>query len=158
MRHYFAYGSNMSVAQMARRCPAARPLGPARLEGWRFIINQRGTASIVSDDNGRVEGVIWRCTPDCIATLDVYEGLAKRRYRKLHVSVHGGVIDRAVMTYAGLHRGEGRPIRAYLEGTILPAARRWELSHDYIDELASWLKPHTFGPIRPRPRSRSWRP
>ena len=45
-RLYFAYGSNMSVGQMRARCPAARAVGPAQLDGWRFFINRRGTAAI----------------------------------------------------------------------------------------------------------------
>ncbi|MEM9206602.1 MAG: gamma-glutamylcyclotransferase family protein [Pseudomonadota bacterium] len=158
IRLYFAYGSNMSVAQMKQRCPAARPLGTASLEDWRFIINQRGTASIVPHAGGRVHGVIWRCTRDCIATLDVYEGVAKRRYRKLHVTtdtLNGPIV---ALTYAGLYRGEGRPIRAYHEGTVIPAARDWVLDPDYLAELESWLGSGVFGPIRKKPRGRSWRP
>ncbi|MCB1492504.1 MAG: gamma-glutamylcyclotransferase [Rhodobiaceae bacterium] len=158
MRLYFAYGSNMSVQQMKRRCPAARPLGIAHLDGWRFIINMRGTASIVPHPGGRVEGVLWRCTSECVATLDVFEGVGKKRYRKLHVPVAGRTDGRPVLTYAGMARGEGRPIRAYLEGTILPAATHWGLSDAYRSELARWLEPNTLGPLKPHPRRRGWRP
>lgn len=157
-RLYFAYGSNMAVRQMARRCPPARALGPARLDGWRFIINRRGTASIVPDASGAVHGVLWSCTADCIATLDHFEGVAKRRYRKLLVNVETGERDRQALVYAGLHSARGRAIRAYLNGTVLPAARQWDLPQDYLDELAA-LSGHTpLGPVRVKPRGRSWRP
>ena len=33
---YFAYGSNMDIAQMKRRCPEAELLGPAVLSGCSF--------------------------------------------------------------------------------------------------------------------------
>ena len=46
MTLHFAYGSNMSRALMRRRCPGARGLGPARLEGWRYIITRDGYASL----------------------------------------------------------------------------------------------------------------
>lgn len=36
---YFAYGSNMDTGQMAHRCPGARKVGIALLNGYRFIIN-----------------------------------------------------------------------------------------------------------------------
>ena len=44
---YFAYGSNMDIAAMARRCPASRPLGIARLARHRFAILQAGYATVV---------------------------------------------------------------------------------------------------------------
>lgn len=33
-KHYFAYGSNMNLNQMAFRCPDAEVVGPVRLEGY----------------------------------------------------------------------------------------------------------------------------
>ena len=40
MTLYFAYGANMERAAMRKRCPAAQPLGPAALRGWRYVIAQ----------------------------------------------------------------------------------------------------------------------
>ena len=45
-RCYFAYGSNMDADQMGRRCSAAAIIGTASLEGYRFIINSRGVATV----------------------------------------------------------------------------------------------------------------
>lgn len=49
---YFAYGSNLSPEQMAGRCvdsptTSAIPVAVARLDGWRWIICQKGYANIV---------------------------------------------------------------------------------------------------------------
>ena len=44
---YLAYGSNLSTTQMSQRCPESRLVGVAVLEGWRWIINERGYANIV---------------------------------------------------------------------------------------------------------------
>jgi len=44
---YFAYGSNLSLAQMNLRCPTSSYIGLARLRGYRWIINTRGYANIV---------------------------------------------------------------------------------------------------------------
>lgn len=49
---YFAYGSNLSPEQMAGRCldspvSSSTPAAIARLDGWRWIICQRGYANIV---------------------------------------------------------------------------------------------------------------
>jgi hypothetical protein len=45
---YFAYGSNLSPEQMARRCPDSIFLGKATLRGYRWQINERGVANIVA--------------------------------------------------------------------------------------------------------------
>ena len=46
MTLYFAYGSNMNSAAMRRRCPDARAVGPARLEGYRFFVGLEGWGSV----------------------------------------------------------------------------------------------------------------
>ena len=158
-RLYFAYGSNMSVAQMRRRCPGARPVGTAALAGWRFAINARGTATVVPRAGACVRGVLWRVTGRHLATLDTFEGLARRRYvrRTLRVTCEDGRHVEAV-TYVGLYAGRGRAVRAYLEGTILPAARSFGLPDTYLEELERAAGGRMFGPARPHPRRRGWRP
>ena len=57
-RYYIAYGSNLNVAQMRRRCPTATILATANLKGWELLFkgsltgsyltiekNERGTAT-----------------------------------------------------------------------------------------------------------------
>ena len=46
MKLYFAYGSNMNRAAMTRRCPNARAIGPAMLEGYRFFVGLEGWGSV----------------------------------------------------------------------------------------------------------------
>ncbi|KAH8159443.1 hypothetical protein CIB48_g8800 [Xylaria polymorpha] len=48
-RLYFAYGSNLSTAQMRSRCPSSTPVGLAYLTGWTWIINERGYANIIAN-------------------------------------------------------------------------------------------------------------
>lgn len=47
---YFAYGSNLSTEQMRERCPYSTPVGLGFLPGWRWIINTRGYANVVPDN------------------------------------------------------------------------------------------------------------
>jgi hypothetical protein len=61
-------------------------------------------------------------------------------------------------TYVGVHLQEGRAIRAYLEGVILPAARDHDLPQDYVAGLADWMPRRPIGPARPRVLGRSWKP
>lgn len=44
---YFGYGSNLWKHQMVQRCPTSKYLGIARLNDYRWIINERGYANVV---------------------------------------------------------------------------------------------------------------
>ena len=44
---YFAYGSNMNVDAMARRCPRSKALGLARLERRRLAVMREGWLTAV---------------------------------------------------------------------------------------------------------------
>jgi hypothetical protein len=68
---------------------------------------------------------------------------------------HGRIV---AVTYAALDHGRGRPIRAYLEGTILPAARDFDLPEAYRAELGRWLGRYTHGPVSRPPRAKRWKP
>ncbi|KAK0099890.1 hypothetical protein ONS95_013286 [Cadophora gregata] len=46
-RLYFAYGSNLSLTQMARRCPSSTYHSLAVLRGWKWVIGPRGYANVV---------------------------------------------------------------------------------------------------------------
>jgi len=70
---YFAYGSNMNNNQMRWRCPKATNLGPACLPGWTLC--ERLHADIDEDPEDAVHGVLWEITPECLAALDLYEGV-----------------------------------------------------------------------------------
>ncbi|CAB4129781.1 Gamma-glutamyl cyclotransferase-like [uncultured Caudovirales phage] len=69
---YFSYGMNTNLAQMAGRCPAAKPLGYATLLEHRFRF--AGCADVVTDLASCVDGVLWDITPQCRAALDLLEG------------------------------------------------------------------------------------
>lgn len=107
---YFAYGSNMDLDQMARRCPGATPAGTAVLEGWRYAYCA-GVATIVPD-GGQTHGLLWDLEPTHIDTLDVYEGVAEGRYRQEFVEVR--VTD----------SGETITVLAYVKRFVGPSAPR----------------------------------
>ena len=157
-RLYFAYGSNMAAHQMAARCPGAHCLGHAELPGWRFFINRRGTASIRPDPARTVHGVVWRIGPEHRTTLDHYEGVRLGNYLRREAGFRLQHAQMRGFTYVGVHLKEGRAIRAYLDGVILPAALEHGLPADYRQELSDWLPRRPVGPVRPRVFGRSWKP
>lgn len=168
MPYYFAYGSNMLAQQMAQRCPGARAVGPARLNGWRFMITKRGTANIKRDAKAEVHGVLWDCQPHHLSLLDQWEGVAWRNYLRQRVVVRlgchapeevaDGACDAAAAPAEFCHSfvyvssrilaGRGRP--DYLLNAVLPGARAFGLPDHFIAELESWL------PRRPIAHSRRY--
>lgn len=140
MRLYFAYGSNMSSAQMAQRCPGSRPIGRAELHNWRFHVNVRGSASILPNTNSVVHGVLWRCSAAHFHALDKYEGVSWGNYRRRHVSIvlPCGMQTPAIV-YAGTRIYSGRARVRYMATAVLPGARAFALPENYIEELQSWL-------------------
>lgn len=144
---HFAYGSNMSRAQMCRRCPTAVALGTARLLGWRFTIMGGGYASVVPLPGSHVEGVLWRLRPRDLAALNVFECLDSGIYRRrmLAVLYHRG--RARALVYLARDRSEGRPNPGY-QKIVVAAARDWELPEPYVRALERWA-PSRLGGKRP---------
>ena len=76
-RYYIAYGSNLNVEQMMRRCPGAKPIGTAMLE--HNILYFRGSGSgyyltIEPKIGSKVPVAVWEVTPEDEEALDRYEG------------------------------------------------------------------------------------
>lgn len=109
MTLYFAYGSNMSRADMAGRCPCALALGVAKLTGWRFIVADAGYASIAPALGGQVIGVLWRLTPRGLAALNAFESLDSGLYVRRQVMVRRDGDAKSAMVYVARNGGRGRP-------------------------------------------------
>lgn len=119
---YFAYGSNMDTAAMARRCPASRPLGLARLARHRFAILQAGYATVERDPRSIVHGVLYELALADVAVLDRYEDITGGLYRKMTQPVlrKGGSPVQALV-YVGAGASGGQPRPGYMEGVIAAA-------------------------------------
>ncbi len=69
---YIAYGSNLDVASMARRCPDARVVGAGILHKWRLSFN--GFATIEPDGERNTPVLVWDISAWDEESLDRYEG------------------------------------------------------------------------------------
>jgi len=152
---YFAYGSNMSPAQMQARCPGARPAGAAELCGWRFMITKRGTANIRPDKDARLFGVLWRCLPHHLAMLDRYEAVRLRVYRRRTVVVRlsDGRRRHAIAYVSNLHQ-LGIARREYLKTAVLPGATAFRLPEAFVAEIRDQMPSGRVGTAKPRYRGR----
>lgn len=147
---YFAYGSNISLDQMAHRCPDAALLGPVFLPNYelRFRGNDggRGVATIVPCRGAETWGVLWKLTPECEQALNRYEGFPTV-YDKQIVVVHDAAGKRhRVMTYAMTHERTREP--------VLPSRAYYEtIRRGY---LQNGLPPHSLDQAMSRTRSEVW--
>lgn len=114
---YFAYGSNLNLAQMARRCPAAERVGKFVLTDARLIF--RGVADVIRADGEQCQGGIWKLTPECEAALDRYEGIESGMYRKVYLPITGfGPEHDTLLIYVMNSEGIYPPAQAYLDGIM----------------------------------------
>lgn len=84
-KYYLAYGSNLNLEQMAKRCPNARPVGTAEIHDYELVF-RRGFLTIESKEGSSVSVGIWEISDDDEKRLDRYEGYPKF-YRKEYFDV-----------------------------------------------------------------------
>ena len=140
---YFAYGSNMDEDQMARCCPGAEMTGIGVLRGYRFIINNRGYATLRAEPGCTVPGVLWRLTKEHVAALDRYEGFENGLYDKCFrmVGVSESDAVRALVYIDHGNQSLGLPKKGYLEKIIQAACC---LPEEHMALLCNWPEKCTF--------------
>ncbi len=106
---YLAYGSNLNLAQMAKRCPAARVVEKLTLEGYQLLFkgsHDGAVATIEPQQGSRMPVLVWEITPEDEAALDHYEGWPIL-YRKETITVRIGKRLSKAMVYL---MNENRPL------------------------------------------------
>lgn len=77
---YLAYGSNLHIAQMLRRCHKAIKIGATTIPNMRLVF--RGVADVEPCEGSKVHVGVWHITRECERSLDLYEGVRSGLYRK----------------------------------------------------------------------------
>jgi hypothetical protein len=137
MMLHFAYGSNMSRAQMGARCPGARALGTATLDNWRFVIGREGHGSILPWPGAIVHGVLWRVGARELAAINAYENIDSGLYLRRIVPVRCEASLLPALVYVLRRHGRGKPRPGYIH-LVVEAARDWGLPDQYVDALRRW--------------------
>jgi gamma-glutamylcyclotransferase (GGCT)/AIG2-like uncharacterized protein YtfP len=103
-RLYIAYGSNLNLEQMKRRCPTARPVGTAEIQGYDLLFRGSHRSGIATIEPGTdsVPVLLWSVRPRDEQALDVYEGWPSL-YRKemMSVELNGKAVDAMVYIMNG---------------------------------------------------------
>ncbi|MGB9813516.1 MAG: gamma-glutamylcyclotransferase family protein [Thermovenabulum sp.] len=115
-RIYLAYGSNMNIKQMARRCPTAKLIGPAILENYRLEfrgMNGNAVATITPEQGSIVPAVLWDLTPEDERALDRYEGYPFLYHKQDVVAKYKDGYIKAFVYKMNPGREWGTPSREY---------------------------------------------
>jgi gamma-glutamylcyclotransferase (GGCT)/AIG2-like uncharacterized protein YtfP len=114
---YLAYGSNLNMQQMMRRCPEAKAWGAAFLRDWRLAFHGgsgHAVATIVPHKGDCVQASLWSITENDEKALDTYEGFPGL-YRKEIVKVPWGKRTVSAMVYIMNVGRVGFPSRSYFQ-------------------------------------------
>lgn len=100
-RLYIAYGSNLNLQQMAKRCPTAKVYGKGELKAFRLLfkgVPNNAYATIESFKGEKVPVLVWEVKPKDEKALDIYEGFPNFYYKKdLEVELDSGEIVTAMV-------------------------------------------------------------
>jgi gamma-glutamylcyclotransferase len=139
---YFAYGSNMAPAVMARLCPGHRYLGVARLDGYRLAFTRRsvrtgtGVADIVKAPGSTVWGVLYEIGQDDLEALDRKEGHGWAYVREqFSVRLETGAEQHAVAYTVRSKEPAAVPSSQAYISALVAAARERGLPASYIRRL-----------------------
>ncbi len=115
---YIAYGSNLNLPQMQRRCPTANTIGNAALEGYQLLFrggDNNAVATVEKKKGYSVPVLVWEITPTDEDSLDRYEGYPFL-YRKETVKVRfDGKLVAAMVYIMNDGRALGSPSQYYYD-------------------------------------------
>jgi len=145
---YFAYGSNLDPTQMRVRCPQARDMARARLDGYRLCfprwsaIRASALASLEPARGEAVWGVLYELDAAGIARLDACEGYRDDRAvtdnahtrATVMVGLGDGRLVEAETYLATPSSDPGMPSSEYL-AYLLQLADARDLPADYREKL-----------------------
>ena len=117
-RLYIAYGSNLNLEQMAKRCPTAEVVGKTYLHNYRLMFRGKSTAvaTVEKQDGNKVPVLVWRLQPSDEYNLDLYEGYPNF-YRKemLRISISGRRMSAMIYIMNAVKHPYDTPSRSYFE-------------------------------------------
>ena len=119
---YAAYGSNMNLEQMSRRCPAAKVFAKGTVEGYELEFRGSsswggGVATIAKNPETNVPVLIWELTEACEKSLDIYEGFPTFYFKKnILVTLENGRRRRCMAYIMTDGYTVAPPSKAYLIG------------------------------------------
>ena len=125
---YFAYGSNLNLFQMKRRCKDSVFIKKYELKGYKLNFRSKyRAADIEKSKNSIVPGALFEISKSDEKKLDVYEDFPIL-YKKLYFTYY----NKTVMTYIMVNKTEFRyPTERYLN-VVKQGYKDCNLNTDYL--------------------------
>ena len=138
-KYYAAYGSNLNIEQMRYRCPDAKIVGTALLDGLELLFKGSRTGSYLTVEpsvKNQVPVGIWEVSSRDELNLDYYEGYPRFYYKeslKVPVKLENGEIEtlEIFLYIIDETRELGLPTQSYFE-TCLEGYRDFGFDPDYL--------------------------
>jgi gamma-glutamylcyclotransferase (GGCT)/AIG2-like uncharacterized protein YtfP len=139
---YFAYGSNLDLIQMKRRCPSSKLISKGSLSDYRLTFNRfssgwgGGVADVIQAQGSKVWGLVFEISDTDLERLDRYEGYHKdetslyERWKTVIDTPNGQICDVWVYTVAEKQKFV-KPTLEYLQ-IIKDAAKKWNFPKAYL--------------------------
>ena len=143
---YFAYGSNLDLAQMKIRCPSSELISKGSLSDYRLTFNRYssgwggGVADVIQGKGSEVWGLVFELSNSDLKRLDSYEGCYNdqtslyERWKAIINTPKGQISDVWVYTVVEKQKFV-QPTLEYLQ-IIKDAAVRWNFPK--ITEVEAW--------------------
>ena len=133
---YFAYGSNLNLFQMKRRCKDSVFIKKYKLKGYRLNFRSKyRAADIEKKKNSIVPGALFEISKSDEKKLDVYED-----FPTLYTKIYFKYYNKKVMTYIMLKKTEFRyPTEKYLN-VIKQGYKDCNLDKSYLTKALKNIK------------------
>ena len=140
MINYFAFGSNMSAKRMHQRLGWSPSRSGAILHNYEMVFNKHsndgGKANIMFSHGNLVEGILYFLNEEDLLTLDKFEGVASKQYKRYDIEVQdSNKKSIAALAYKALNTGQiSAPTDEYLNYIL---EGKEFLSLEYYSKLES---------------------
>lgn len=144
-KYYIAYGSNLNMNQMAKRCHDAVFVGVGMMNNYELVFRggrHSAVATVESKEGSKVPVGLWKISDKDEKMLDRYEGFPKL-YIKKEFMISRGDVQKSAMIYV-MNDGYdyGMPNKIYYE-TIRQGYDDCHLDRKYLDDAVEKMLDHT---------------
>lgn len=122
---YFAYGSNLNMLQMKKRCADSVPVAKVKLKDFKLVFNH--FADIIQSKGDVVQGAIYEVSEKDIKNLDEYEEYPDL-YTKINVTVEDDLgKSYEAFVYVMVKKNIDKPEQPYYQ-IIVDGYKDWKLA------------------------------
>ena len=132
---YAAYGSNMNLPQMRKRCPKAKVIGVGKLKNYRLTFRGRnkGVANIEETHGREVPILLWEITKDCERALNIYEGFPNLYIKKnVDIETKTGKVEAMVYIMVNIFINMPAEPHEYYFKTIWDGYKENNITTEYL--------------------------